>query len=318
VFEGCLSPFYIIVGKKILYKYNMSLPFNKNADPVPVYFARVPETPQNMPFEPQRVRVLENSTAVLYADNRDRELGGDPFSFRVKFSQTPQNIKRIGLVAANLTPLCGQINPKNNQLIIVVTTGPFAGAYTYTLPNGYYSTGADFVAAINPALTPAPYGLTLAWSQQTQRFTFSSAQSFYIVPTCSFIRFGVNVFGFPVSTTPSTSVVSEFAGLRFNRAILIRSNTLTQYEKNNSTSSNPRLSDPLVVILTGGDGPLNAEAGPRLQQYFTQFPEYRNFESGTQITSADFEILDEWGDSPITYTDSPTMWRVQIIIYTQV
>lgn len=294
----------------------MSLPFNPNSNPVPVYFARVPETPQNQPYEPQRVRVMENAAASLIVDNRFRQLGDNPFNFRVKFAQSVQNVRRTAVSYVQFSSFCGNINRKNNTLQVTFTTGPI-GTYTFTLTPGYYVDGASVVAMMNPILNAGLAGFAIAYSTVTHTFTFTynGIDLFFIVPTCSFSVYGIHMWGFPVSTTPTTTKVSEFAQLQFNTQLVIRSGRFTQYEKNNSSGANARTSDHLQSVFYRDTVP---PGNLDMVQAIIQFPTWRNYESQTQITDADIELLDEWGDSPITYTDSPTTFLFQMEIITVV
>jgi hypothetical protein len=257
--------------------------------------------------------VLKNSSAVLTIDNRDRQVGESPFNFRVKFPQSVQNIRRVAFLAASFDPIAGNVNPKNNNITLTFLGGPSAGTRTFNLPSGYYETGADVVAAFAPVLAFEAPGLALVWNNITRRFTFTytGVDLFFIDPTCPFIVYGRNMWGFVPSSTPQLTIVSEKATLRFNTILSIRSNRFTQFEKNNSTATNPKISDVFNMILYSDLGLVRVND-------FNFVPEYRSYEPQTQITDADVSILDEWGDSPATYTDSPNNWVFQMQIITQV
>lgn len=296
----------------------MSLPFNQNSNPVPVYFARVPETPQNQPYEPQRVRLLENASAVLIVDNTFRT-SGTPFRFSVTFTQFIQNIRRIAVGYVQFEDLCGNINRKNNTLRVVVTTGA-VGTYTMTLTPGYYPTGASVVAMMNPILGAALPGLSISWSDITQTFTltYNGIDSFFIDPTCPFIVYGIHMWSFAASNAATIAPkVSERAILRFNTALIIKSQRFTQFEKNNSTGSNSKTANNFQVILYS-TMKISQDGSERMIFAPIAFPSFKTYESQTQITDADIEILDEWGDSPEDYTDAPTTWHFQMEIINHV
>jgi hypothetical protein len=284
---------------------------NPNINPVPVYFAQIPENMQGSKYEPQRVRVLENSSAFIQINNRDRLRGDNPFDFSINLSTYVQNVRRVALNALVCSQPCGNVHRKNNTLQISILAGPDAGLHTFTIVPGYY-TAVTLAAAINAAMAAVP-GLLLTYNVDTRKFTITYAFLFFIVPTCSAIIFGYSCYGFISSSVPALSITSELVGLVGIQTLFVKCPQMVLYQKNNATSSDPKIGDYFAVIEITGNVLFENSIS-----YFPSILVYKNFEPQTQITALTFRFVDQDGDDPFLYTDSPETWRCNIEIITLV
>lgn len=278
-----------------------------------VVLARIPETREEDAYEPQRVRVLDNSLAILFINNADR-ISGDPFNFTVRFATGVQGVRRIGVSTAICQTFATNVNLKNNVFIIVVVSGVDAGTYTITVPRGNYTDvitlGNDMSAAFS-AVIP---GMTVSGSltpYESLEITFTDP--FYIRPDSPAILYGQDVYGFPPSVEPENPLIGERASLTFSLLYNINSNALTKYQKNRSASSNSKASNTLITF----NGYLEPASQYVKYEAFSDVV-FKNFQPNTQITEIDIQVRDQWGDDPITYTDSPNTWRMVIDILTYV
>lgn len=284
--------------------------YNKMAQPM--ILARIPETPENTQWEPQRVRVLENAGAQLICDNASR-ISGNAFNFTVRLGVAVQNIRRVGIEAICIASPATNVNTQNNSATFIISSGPYAGTQVVSIVVGQYTSGTALVTALNTAFNPI--GITATWLALTNRIQLASSNPFYIDPNSGFIKYGGDLHGLQQSTTPALTITGEVAYLVFSRYYGISCQQLTNYEKNNSSASD-RVNSDLVVFYSNNAGfiPFN-----ETWQYLgASNILYRNFEPQTQINELTFSVRDRWGNDPTTYALSPNSWPCTIIVRTNI
>lgn len=283
---------------------------DQSSRPQHMLLARVPETPENTQWEPQRVRVLPDATAQLICDNSTR-IAGDAFNFTVRLAAGVQNIRRVAVEAINMSVPTTNINSINNQIIVTLLAGPFIGPHTVNLTIGQYNTGPALVAEMNAQLVA--FGFTVTWLPLTNQINITNANAFVISPACGFIKYGGDVHGFVANLTPTTSLTGEVAYLVFSRYYVISCPELTKYEKNNSSASDGTNSDIIAFYANNA-----AVSIPSSWLYLSELtPVWKNFEPQTQINILSFSIRDKWGNDPALYSNSPNTWPCTIIIQTR-
>lgn len=309
----------------------------------PVYLANTPEIRSEHLYEPQRVRVLDNSTASIVVNNNDRTYG-NPFNFTVKLGAQVQSIRRVGVRFAKAQIPCTMINDKNNRLQIY--NQATNQLYNIVITNGDYDgdgLAAELQLQLNISVPIAP-AFTVQYDGRGGNIIISRINTlnrFQIVTTSPFIRYGKDVHGiFPIYEYDGTIpppfpgyevVVGERATFIFSPLWVISCNQLTQYEKNNSSSSNPKNSDAFLILVQqrpitlGGIFPKLPAAPltyiPADNEGIIYNPNqipYKTFFQETQISELSFTVRDAWGDDPMEYTDSPNTWSLILDIITYV
>jgi hypothetical protein len=204
---------------------------------------------------------------------------------------------------------CGNVNPKNNTFIIQVPSVP-ATFIVPLVPNSYPTIAAMFAELI-AAFAAAMPGMVVSVNDLGNGFRLTYGTPFYIDPQSPAVLYGTNVYGFPISTTPLNVVVGERASFTFSAVYHLQSKALVKYQKNQNSSSNPRTAGSLITIRNNF-----ITQAPKIEYAPAAGFIFKNYIPETQINELDFEFTDEWGDSPIDYTDSPTTWTLLIDILT--
>lgn len=284
---------------------------DQSSRPQHTLLARVPETPENTQWEPQRIRVLKDASAQLLCDNATR-IAGDAFNFTVKLAAGVQNIKRVAVEAISMALPTTNVNSLNRQIDLTLTAGPFVGPHTVLLTVGQYSSGPALVAELNTQL--GPIGFTVTWLPLTNQINISNAFSFVISSTCGFIKYGSDLHGIQPRTTATASLTGEVAWLVFSRYYVISCPELTKYEKNNSSTSDGTNSDIVAFYIN------NAGTVPLANSWIylaATVPVWKNFETQTQINVLSFSVRDRWGNDPALYSNSPNSWPCTVIVQTR-
>jgi hypothetical protein len=281
-----------------------------NAHPSPVYLARLPETFENTHWDPQRVRVLDNSNGVIILNNKDR-IAGDPFNFIVQAGAMVQNVNRIAVLDVLWGEPVTNCNKINNVFNFLFAAGP---PITITVPPGAYTNGTDAATAFTTAAATAGWpALTMSYSNLTGKFTIQYLpQAFILDPTCSAATYGVNMWAFISAPVYSNTLVSEIALLTFSQYYVVNCNDVTKYDKNISSVSDGHSSDTLYVMRTTPFTSLPFS----INQSSVSTQTWKAFEPQTQVYTFNFNIRDQWGMDPMLYTDSPNTWYFAIALRT--
>ena len=276
-----------------------------------MFLARVPETPENSQWEPQRVRVLPDAGAQLVCDNVNR-ISGDAFNFTVRLAAGVQNIRRVAVEAISMALPTTNVNTLDNRIVVTLSAGPFVGSHTLFLTVGQYSSGPALVAEMNAIL--GTIGFTVTWLPLTTQIRITNANTFVFDPNCGFIKYGSDLHGIQPSTIPTATLTGEVAWLIFSRYYAISCPELTKYEKNNSSTSDGTNSDIVAFYI-------NNYGAVALQDSWIYIPDgnlvWKNFEPQTQINVLSFAVRDRWGNDPALYSNSPKSWPCTVIIQTR-
>lgn len=274
--------------------------------------------------EPQMVQSRSVNSAFVYLDSQSSVLQTN------KVDMILSSIKRPGEFAANLTnsvcrlnpTTCGiyycipNVNPTNNNIIFHSSITGLV--YSVSIPEGFYTKSSSLMDAIVTAMNTmsGPSGLTFsksAVSYSPEMWNLNAVGGlFFILPTCTVVTNGMQLYNFPISTTPVTTTLVGNMGLYYTRYIDVCSTRLSAYSKHQSLSNNGTINIMYRVFI---DSPTSV--------HWISFQIPRNisvsFEPTDSLTYIDFQLRDQF--SNLLYippgpdgTNSGFLWDLNLIV----
>ena len=280
-------------------------------------------------LEPPMVRIRASNGSFLSIDST-ADAEGNSSSFVIGGGgdgQSPLSLRKIKRIAFDQYTGTGNspnINRTNNQIIFRSSNTAFAVDHVAIIPEGYYNTVAQGLAALIIALNAAapPSGIVFASavydaaagaaSDPQRARLVGVGGTFSFAPQSLMGRFGRYLFGIPFVPfvqpgnqipTPAAFAAQATGNLPIGQILLLStrwidiiSQGLNEYTKNPS-SGNDFGSNNLVARIYITQPTLDASTTVmfRLPTLIENVQVWTNYERSRQMGSLDFTLLDEFG-----------------------
>lgn len=268
-------------------------------------------------LDPQQTISKDPHRAILYLQSDDCKLQLDKTN--IVFSTVKQvgdsqdllavNISRFKISSVNINYVSPNVNPYNNTVTFFST---FSLTYhTVQLITDFYATPTDLMNQLIFQLNSVgASGLTFSYVPLGgDRFGLSSSGGMYFFDLNSdMIKYGKQLIGLSEDQIATNSKIVGTVSLFYTKYIDICSNTVSEYEKIRTISTN--LNNNIVIRLFLDEG----NEHQYINYYNTPDISY-NYLDAKPIYSLDFELRDQFGNLLyILPTEYGFSWGISLIM----
>lgn len=257
--------------------------------------------------EPQYVQIRQTNRGFVYLDSQASTLEINKVQMNLSTIQRngespnplSNSICRIVPSACGIFYCTPNVNQRNNTIRFYSTA--VGGFNTVTIPEGYYLTPTELMTQIVTEMNTVSgsSGLTFTFSDAigthpTVPTMFSlnaTGGLFYFDQNCDAVKYGAQLYNFPVSNTPVTASLVGNMGMFYTRYIDVTSDRLNQYTKNQSLSNNKTINILFRLFIDDPTAPPHWISGAINQ------PSGYAFEPSDQLTNIPFILKDQFGDN---------------------
>ena len=284
-------------------------------------------------LEPPFVRKRHGNLGYCYIDSNGST--GKLNNFTVGQNQASflfaQKIKRYAMSSIRMAYNVPNVNPYNNQ-VIVVLGGLSSQSFTFNMPEGYYYKVTDFITQFATSINASAQPITSNVSTFTftidphnpELYTISilSGYTFYFSNQSTMVRYGQYLCNLPTEQVLSTSKGMGSIMLTYTRYIDITSYSLNEYNKNHSTSDGLGKNNLLFRLYetpTGLDQNGNFMTFSKDRFISRTNLSWINYERDKSLSVIDIQIYDEFGNLLYipTYPDRPSDFYIMFEILTE-
>ena len=264
-----------------------------------------PSIYQSQNTEPQYVTAKNPNKAILYLESQDCPLQTNKvdivFSTIKKQGDYPSpmayGISRLTIDTVHINWVTPNINPRNNTIKFYSSVSNTF--HTVNVIEGFYTDSVNIMNAVVAAMNTetGASGLTFSYTSSLTNDDvyrlLSAGGDYYISTDCTAVTRGYQLYNLPITQNPENSkfvgVVSGF----YTTYLDICSNTLTQFSKLDTYTSNLNVNVVYRIYFYADD-----KDGPHVLSYEnvnSRNISY-NYLSNSPLTTIDFQLRDQFGD----------------------